>query len=205
MNIIDKILKFFYACLFLITPLVFAFDTSELFEFNKILFIYLIAILVGFLWLLKMILTKKIIITKTFFDWPIILFLTTQVLSTIFSIDRKTSIFGYYGRFNGGLLSTISYIILFYGFVSNINDFKFILKISLISSFLVILYAIPGKLGHDITCFLASDGKIFDNSCWSNDVLQFRPELRAFSTLGQPNWFGAYLVVNFFIGLYFFI
>lgn len=205
MKIIDKLIRFFYSCLFFITPLLFAFDTSELFEFNKILFIYLLTIFIGFFWFIKMILTKKIIIKKTFLDWPILIFLLSQILSTIFSIDPHTSFFGYYSRFNGGLLSIISYIILFYGFVSNINDFKFVLKTTLFSSFLVIIYAVPGKLGHDVTCFLASSGKIFDNSCWSNDVLQFRPELRAFSTLGQPNWFGAYLAINFFIGLYFLI
>ncbi|MEK7109893.1 MAG: O-antigen ligase family protein, partial [Patescibacteria group bacterium] len=35
--------------------------------------------------------------------------------------------------------------------------------------------------------------------------MAFRPELRAFSTLGQPNWLGAYLAVAFFIGIYYLV
>ncbi|GAB4219105.1 MAG: hypothetical protein Fur009_3570 [Candidatus Microgenomates bacterium] len=152
-----------------------------------------------------MILAKKLLIKKSFLDIPICLFLISQILSTIFSIDIYTSLFGYYGRFNGGLISIISYIFLYYAFISNDINPLVILNTSLLSSLIVILYAIPGKLGHDLTCVLASNGKIFDNSCWDNSILQFQPDVRAFSTLGQPNWFGAYLVINFFIGGYFLI
>ncbi len=151
-----------------------------------------------------MILAKKIVFKKTPFDIPILLFLITQIISTIFSIDRHVSLFGYYGRFNGGLISIISFIILFYGFISNNINKESLLKISLITSFISIIYAIPGKLGHDLTCFFVSHGKITDNSCWSTEVNVFNPAIRAFSTLGQPNWFAAFLAINFFIGLYFY-
>lgn len=205
MKIFDKIFKFLYALLFFFTPLIFTTNTSELFEFNKMIFIYLITVLVSFFWLIKMIVAKKLIIKKTFLDIPIILFLFSQILSTIFSIDGHVSIFGYYGRFNGGLLSIISYIVLYYGLVSNLRNFDFILKSSLFSSVVVILYGLPGKLGHDLTCFFVSQGKIFDNSCWSTETNVFNPKERVFSTLGQPNWFGAFLAINFFIALYFFV
>ena len=52
-----------------------------------------------------------------------------------------------------------------------------------------------------LTCLLFTGQ--FSNACWDNTSLAFRPELRAFSTLGQPNWLGAYLAVTFFIGIYF--
>ncbi|MFN4212429.1 MAG: O-antigen ligase family protein [Microgenomates group bacterium] len=201
--IIDKILFYLYAALFLITPLLMLPFTSELFEFNKMIFIYLLATLILFFWILKMISFKKIIIKKTPFDIAIILFFISQVLSTLFSIDRHTSIFGYYSRFNGGLLSIIAYIILFYGFASNLSfDTKILeilLKISLFSSLMVIFWGLPGKFGHDLTCLLFMGQ--FNNSCWTD---QFRPAERMFSTLGQPNWLGAYLAINFFIGMYFF-
>ncbi len=200
---IDQIITFLYSALFFITPLVMTKSTSELFEFNKMLFIYGSTVLISFFWLLKMNLNKKIILKKTPLDIPIVIFLLSQIISTIFSIDRHTSIFGYYGRFNGGLLSLFSYIILYYGFVSNNVNTEKILKIILASSLLVILWAIPGHFGHDMTCLLFAG--VFDNSCWDNTTLAFRPELRAFSTLGQPNWLGAYLAVAFFIGVYFLI
>lgn len=202
---IDKILQFLFGSLFVIVPLIFSPATSELFEFNKILFIYLITALVLFFWTLKMILTKKIIFRNTPLDIPIIFFLISQILSVFFSIDKHVSIFGYYGRFNGGLLSILSYIVLYYGYVANSIKTENIFRLSLITSTLVILYSLPGKLGHDLTCLIVSGGKITNNSCWSKEVNVFDPENRVFSTLGQPNWFGAYLAVNFFIGLYYLI
>ncbi len=200
---IDQIIQFFYSLLFFVTPLIMTKSTSELFEFNKMLFIYAVTVLIAFLWFLKMVVNKKIILKKTFLDIPIIVFFLSQLISTIFSLDRHTSLFGYYGRFNGGLLSTLSYIILYYAFVSNQINVEKTLKAILSSSLLVIVWAIPGKLGHDLTCLLFTGQ--FNNSCWDNTTLAFRPELRAFSTLGQPNWLGAYLAVTFFIGIYFYI
>ncbi len=200
---IDQIIQFLYGLLFFVTPILMSKDTSELFEFNKMLFIYVTTVLIAFFWLLKMIVHKKIILKKTPLDIPIIFFFLSQLISTIFSLDRHTSIFGYYGRFNGGLISTLSYMILYFAFVSNSFNVEKILKSILTSSLFVILWAVPGKFGHDLTC-LVFTGK-FNNLCWDNEILAFRPELRAFSTLGQPNWLGAYLAVSFFIGIYFLI
>ncbi len=200
---IDQIIQFFYSLLFFVTPLIMTKSTSELFEFNKMLFIYAVTILISFFWLLKMVINRKIILKKTFLDIPIAIFFLSQLISTIISIDKHTSFFGYYGRFNGGMLSVLSYIILYFAFVSNSPNVEKTLKAILTSSFLVILWAIPGKLGHDLTCLLFTGQ--FNNSCWDNSTLAFRPELRAFSTLGQPNWLGAYLAVTFFIGVYFLI
>lgn len=176
--------------------------TSEIFEFNKMLFVYLSASFALCLWIWKIILNRKIIIQKNALNIPILLFFASLVLSTLFSIDLHTSIFGYYGRFNGSLLSFFAYLILYFAFISNIGKtdaIKF-LKISVLTSLLVILWALPGRFGHDLSCLLFTGE--FTNACWS---AQFRPAERLFSTLGQPNWLGAYLVINFFIGIYFFL
>lgn len=201
---INRLIRFLFYLLIFVTPFVMASFTSELFEFNKMMFIYFLTTLILSVWIFKMIAAKKIIIKKTFLDIPILLFLGTQILSTIFSIDRHTSFFGYYGRFNGGLLSIISYIVLYYAFVSNLpagrQVLEKILSLSLISSFIVILWGLPGKFGYDFSCLLFTGN--FTNSCWTD---QFRPAERMFSTLGQPNWLGAYLAIHFFIALYFFV
>ena len=175
--------------------------TSELFEFNKMMLIYFFTACITFLWIIKMILSKKIIVKKTLFDIPIVLFLASQIISFVFSMDRHTSLFGYYGRFNGGLLSLFAYVLLYYSAVSNLTKaiVHRLLKISLLSSFVVIVWGLPGRLGYDLSCFVFT-GQL-NNSCWTD---QFRPAERMFSTLGQPNWLGAYLAVNFFIGLYYF-
>src|SRR3989338_2541012 len=205
--ILDKLIALCYFLLFFLTPLLMYSKTSELFEFNKMLFIYWIALAVASLWIAKMISLKKLFFRRTPLDIVIIPFFLSLVISTILSIDRHTSFFGYYVRFNGGLLSTVAYLVLYYGFVSNIDldrlnllTNNLLLKISLIASLIVILWGLPGHFGYDMSCFVFT-GEL-SNNCWTS---QFRPHERMFSTLGQPNWLGAYLAINFFIGLYFFI
>jgi O-antigen ligase len=128
--------------------------------------------------------------------------LISQLIATIFSIDRHTSIFGFYGRFNGGLLSIIFYIGLYYALISNLNREAIVkvLKLSVFTGFLVVLIGLPGKVNHDLLCYVFTNQ--LNNNCWTE---QFKPAERMFSTLGQPNWLGAYLTVNFFLVLYFFL
>lgn len=199
---ISRIIRFLYYSLFFVLPLLMYPRTSELFEFNKMLLIYGFSAIIGFLVGLEFIFKRKKMIQTGILDWSLGAFFVALSLSTLFSIDRHTSLFGYYGRFNGGLLSIISYIVLFYCFISTFVKkvhLYILLKTSLVSSFLVILWGMPGKFGYDLSCYLFT-GQL-SNACWSD---QFRPQDRIFSTLGQPNWLGAYLAVNFFIGAYFF-
>ena len=124
-----------------------------------------------------MVIEKKLIFKKSFLFFPLLLFLFSQLLSTVFSIDLYTSIFGYYSRFHGGLLSTISYLLLFWALVSNgERDWvDKLLNFALISGSLVAGYGILEHFG-------------IDKNIWVQDV-----QNRVFSTLGQPNWLAAYL------------
>ncbi len=220
---IDKIFIACFSALFLITPLIWLPSSYELFEYNKMMFVYLLTILILGFWLIKMVLNRTLIFKRTPLDIPILLFLIANLLSTIFSIDTHVSIWGYYSRSNGGLISTICYIALYFAFVSNFSPkqgFRF-LKLSLLSGFLVSLYAIPEHFGVSPSCvILNSSGymdsgfnlgdvfylmfkhpdQIFNVSCWQQDV-----KSRVFATFGQPNWLAAYLEILIFIGLYFLI
>src|SRR3989338_11613707 len=102
-------------------PLVLSTRSSEVFELPKMLFVYaMTAVIVG-LWLGRMALRREILIRRTPLDIPILLVLISQMASTIYSIDPHVSWWGWYGRFHGGLWSTISYTLLYYAFVSNIS------------------------------------------------------------------------------------
>lgn len=115
------IILLFHLLLFL-TPLIWTSKTSELFELPKMYFVYTLTLLITSLWLARMIVSKRLLVRKTPFDLPLLLFLASQIISTILSIHPRTSLFGYYSRFNGGLLSTISYLTLYYAFVSNVRN-----------------------------------------------------------------------------------
>src|SRR5581483_5861213 len=110
------------------------------------------------------------------------------IISTILSIDQRTSLLGYYSRFNGGLLSSICYAVLYWAFVSNIGKKQSLkaIRYILISASLVAVFGILEHFGGSISCVIVS-GK-FNDDCWVQDV-----KTRVFASLGQPNWLAAFL------------
>jgi len=181
----DRIIRYCFYALFFITPLLFNPLNYELFEFPKMIFLFFISATVFFAWLGKIISQKRITIKKTPLDIPIILYLLSNILSTILSIHPYTSFWGYYSRSHGGLLSIICYIFLYYAFINNIDRQKSLsmLYFLLFSSFLTAFYGILERFG-------------IDKHIWVQDV-----QARVFSTFGQPNWLGAFLCAVIFIPL----
>ena len=175
----DTIIKYSFYLLFFFVPIILTPFNYELFEYNKMMLTYGLTAIITGMWLIKMIINRRIILKRTPLDIPLFLFLVSQLVSTYISIDRHVSIWGYYSRFNGGLLSTISYFLLYYAFVSNFPAEKVgkLLKIILASGLLISIYGILEHLG-------------IDKDIWVQDV-----QNRVFSTLGQPNWLAAYLAV----------
>ena len=120
-NFSSKVIEYSFYLLFFLVPLAFTSDTSELFEFNKLWITFILTVVVGAAWFIKMVIKKEFRIQKTPLDIPIVLFLISQIISTFISLDMHTSIWGYYSRFNGGLLSIMSYVFLYYAFVTNLK------------------------------------------------------------------------------------
>ncbi|MFC1727808.1 O-antigen ligase family protein [Patescibacteria group bacterium] len=174
----SRIIELSFCLLLFLVPLILTPFNWELFEFNKMLLVYLLGTIITASWAIKMILNKKIIFRRTFWDIPLLIFLATQFLSYLVSISPHTSFWGYYSRFHGGLLSTLTYLLLYWSFVSNLNRQKALktLRLLLAGSILVGTYGVLQHFG-------------IDAKQWIQDV-----QNRVFSTLGQPNWLAAYLV-----------
>lgn len=173
-------------------PLFFTFNTSELFEFNKMVLTYALTAIILSAWVGRMICSQSLIIKKTFLDIPILIFLISQLLSVVFSIHPYTSLLGYYSRFHGGFVSIITYTVLYYAFVSNVERKhlpSFFLSLTG-AGLLVSFYAILEHFGHSMSCYIVSGGKEFGVDCWIQDVKN-----RVFATFGQPNWLAAYLIM----------
>jgi O-antigen ligase len=149
-----------------------------------------LTVIITGVWLIKMISTRTFTIKRTPFDIPILLFLLSQLISTIFSLDSRISFWGYYSRFNGGFLSLLTYTVLYYAFVSNstLRDAKRFIFATILGSVVVILWGLPSHFGYDPTCLLFRGS--LDTACWTD---AFKPTARIFSTLGQPAWLAAYL------------
>lgn len=195
-----KILFFLFAFLLFFVPLILWPFTSEVFEFNKIVLVYILTTLIVAVWIVRSITEGKFIFRRTLLDIPLLVFLGSQIISTVLSIDPQTSFFGYYSRFNGGLLSTICYSLLYWTFVSNFDakETLNLIKVWLASAVLVSIYGILEHFG-------------IDKNIWVQDV-----QSRVFSTLGQPNWLAAWIValipltwskskLNYFLSILFFI
>ncbi|KKU12100.1 MAG: hypothetical protein UX19_C0007G0008, partial [Candidatus Woesebacteria bacterium GW2011_GWA1_45_8] len=176
--VVTKLLPILFNILFFFIPLIVFPKTSELFEFNKMVATYVLTVIILSVWVIRMVYYKKIVFRRTILDIPLLLFLFSQVVSTIVSIDPITSLFGYYSRSHGGLLSFLSYGLLYWAFVSNM-DKKAALRSTyylIASGVLVCLYGVAQHFG-------------IDKEIWVQDVVN-----RVFSTLGQPNWLAAWIV-----------
>jgi len=161
------------------SPLLVTPQTYELFEFPKMIFVYVVSAL-----LLARLLWPKKEAGKPFnFKslWPVWLYAGSFLLSFLFSQNHTASFYGYYTRFNGGLLSLLSYLIIFVSVIritrTDRNFLKKAVKTILWASVPVSLYAVAQHFG-------------IDDQYWVQNV-----KLRVFSTLGQPNWLASYLLL----------
>jgi hypothetical protein len=118
-----------------------------MFEFPKMLTIYIISATVFALWIIDFIVYRRTVHVP-----PLVIavgvFLASQMLSTVTSIDIHTSLFGYYGRFNGGLLSILAYSALFFVAYQTFDTrtFRTLLKVSIVASIIVLFWGLPGRL-----------------------------------------------------------
>lgn len=175
-----KLIKSLFLLLFFVTPFIFYPYNSESFEIPKMYFVYLITILIVFFHSLNYFKKQTTLFIHHPLNFPLIIFLSSQILATIFSIDKYTSFFGYYSRLNGGLLSLLAFSALFF-ILPNYLDPKFIKKIisfTLTSGTIIAIYGILQHFG-------------IDKNFWPHDDVM----ARVFSTLGQPNWLAAYLCI----------
>ncbi len=187
--------------LFGIVPLLLTPWNFELFEYNKMMAVYILTAIIGASWLVKSLKNQEFRAAKTPLDIPIVLFVASQLVSALFSIDPHVSWLGYYSRFNGGMWSILSYTLLYYALLSNVDvfiraqkehgretpsifsTFTTLLSITLMSATIVAIYGVLERLG-------------IDKNLWVQDV-----QNRVFSTLGQPNWLAAYIVALVPLGM----
>jgi tetratricopeptide (TPR) repeat protein len=159
-------------------PLILTPWNFELFEFNKMLAVYAGAAVIAGAWVIECVRRRRFIFRRTPLDLPLGLFLISQIISTVLSIDRHTSVWGYYSRFHGGLISTICYLILYWAYAAFMTaKTKQVIAVILSTGLIVSLYGIAEHFG-------------IDKHLWIQDV-----QNRVFATLGQPNWLAAYLIM----------
>ena len=102
-----------YSLVFLL-PVFFLPFSFESFEFNKLYLLYFLTSFAFASWLARQILfEKEIKFRRTILDVPVLIFLSAVILSAVFSVDKLSSVFGFYGRFSNGLIAQIG-LVMFY-------------------------------------------------------------------------------------------
>ena len=166
-DVINNFICFLILLLVFLTPLIFTSDTNELYEFPKMFFVYILGATVIFLFMVGNIVKAKFLRIPPLY---VTVFIISYLVSTIFSSHIYTSVWGYYTRFNGSLISVL---ILFGLYVVILNlfsetDFKSVFFILSLTTLPVSLYSI---------------------------YQHFQGIQRVYSTFGQPNWLAAYIVI----------
>ncbi|NOY15042.1 MAG: hypothetical protein GXP43_02385 [bacterium] len=169
----------FLSYLFLL-PLFFLPYNFEIFEFNKTILTFTAAVIILAFWLIAAIRHQKIILKTSILTIPMLLFTFSQLVSTLTSVDKYLSIWGYYSRFHQSLLHSFAYLLLFHAYITWIpkKQTKKIIQVIIISTFLVSLYGFLQHFG-------------IDANYWVQDVKN-----RVFSSLGQPNWLASWLILT---------
>jgi len=162
-------------------PWVFTHYTYEFYEITKNTFLIVGLVILIILWAVKIFRTKKVTLVRTPLDIPILVYLLTQIISVIFSINKETSIWGYYSRFTGGLISNVALILFYYVIVNNADKKKAVRNIIislLVSVTLLALFTILKSFGifYDL----------FEGLGNSHPSLEFLNYF-IFSPVGNPN------------------
>jgi len=123
-----------YLTVFLV-PLAWSPWTLEVFEFPK-QYILIFLVLLGLLaWLAKMVLVERELhFKRTPLDVPIFLFAAVAILSSLFSADLWSSLFGHYGRFSDGLFGILGAIGLYVLVINTVKQPASLARVFLLSA-----------------------------------------------------------------------
>ncbi len=118
----QKIIKTSIYLLVFLLPLFFLPFSFEAFEFNKQYLLFFLVSAGLFSWIAKMVLVdKEIRFKRSPLDLFVLVFLFIAVLSAIFSVDKSSSLLGFYGRFSDGLIGLLSLGIFYFLITNNVG------------------------------------------------------------------------------------
>ena len=116
----NRVIKYSIYSLVFLLPIFWLPFSFESFEFNKQYLLFFLVSIAFFGWLAKMVLCDKAVRLRIRpLDVAVFAFLLTAVLSAVFSVDRISSVFGFYGRFSDGLIGLLSLGLMYFLIANN--------------------------------------------------------------------------------------
>lgn len=121
-NILSLIVKYSIYVLVFLMPLFWLPFSFEAFEYSKQYLIFALVLLAFFSWLAKQVIYERELSFRwTFIDIFVGGFLLLAIVSAIFSVDKNSSLFGFYGRFSNGLIGALVLGILYFLITNNVG------------------------------------------------------------------------------------
>jgi len=122
---LNKAIKWAIYLLVFLLPLFFLPFSFEKFELNKAYLLFFLVSLAFLAWLAKMIIfEKQVRFKKSPLDVFVLAFFFIAALSVIFSVDKFSSLFGFYGRFSNSLIGLFSFCLLYFLITNNVGNKK---------------------------------------------------------------------------------
>ncbi len=171
-------------------PAIFTPALQSVFSMPKLIVLRLLTAMIMLLFGCKIYVEGKVSYGKSKLNILLLVYGVVSILNTIFSITPFTSIYGAENHFTG-IFTVLNFLLLpffVYNFLCEEKTVKIFIKISLWTAGILAFYGLLQYAG-------VFNG-IFN---WTQD-----PADRVFGTVGQSNHFGAYLGMNFLLGVFFF-
>jgi putative inorganic carbon (HCO3(-)) transporter len=169
-----------------LSPLVYSWNTYDRFVLPKLLFAGFLAVLLAALLAIRWAADGAIAIKRTPLDLPLLAFLGSAVISSVFAINRNIAVFGMYFRYEG-LITLALYALLFWLAAQALSDAaqaRTLVRILLASAYLVALVAVIQSLTANLTTTPGSD-----------TAFNYGGLLRAYATFGNPNFLAVFLAM----------
>jgi len=178
---LDQGINWLFLGIVFIIPAYFAYwqETFNVFDINKVTVARIGISLILFLWLIKTVLEEKIwYYRRSLLIFSGLILLVYLFNGLVFSIKPQSSMWGNYERQQGvySLLYYWLFFVLLIAWLRNWQQVKRFLGAIVAGSFFVCLYGLVQKFGLDPLSWTKNEGRIF-------------------SSLGQPNFLGHYLII----------
>ena len=187
----NQIILFALMAMLLVVPLIFFTFTHDVFEFNKITALRLFTLIAAMAFMTKVMLVGSFRFRPSPLWGPVILIAISSLLSTIWTNNKATSIFGVYEDFEG-ILTIANYLLLWFlvhHYVRTLQDIKKFLVMIVLAGVLAGGYGIAQNFGID---FIMWNPNTYSAS-------------RLFGSLGNPNFLAAYVLMALPIALMLFL
>lgn len=160
-------------------PLLFWNLTTEFFELPKFLLLLFGAGILLVVWTIRSLISGKVTLARTPFDFPLLLMLVVLALSTLFAPTKPVAFFGNFPKIQGGLVTFTTLIIFYFALMANLANFqppdlsktiKKALSLLLLSGFFLSTLTLLAFVGKNVLA-----------QTWTNS-LNFTPTGSGFST-----------------------